>query len=43
VDKEQCLHYKKTGYFKKDYPDWLKSIMAKKGIDTVERNMPERQ
>jgi hypothetical protein len=35
VDKDQCLHCKKTGYFKKDCPDWLKSIMAKKGINTV--------
>jgi hypothetical protein len=35
VDKDQCLHSKKTGHFKKDCPDWLKSIMAKKGIDTV--------
>jgi hypothetical protein len=35
VDKDQCLHSKKTGHFKKDCPDWLKEIMTKKGIDTV--------
>jgi hypothetical protein len=35
VDKDQCLYCKKTGHYKKDCPEWLKSIMAKKGIDTV--------
>jgi hypothetical protein len=35
VDKDQCLHCKKTGHFKQDCPEWLKSIMTKKGIDTV--------
>jgi hypothetical protein len=31
VDKDTCLHCKKTEHYKKDFPDWLKSIMAKKG------------
>jgi hypothetical protein len=35
VDKDTCLHCKKPGYYKKDCPDWLKSIMAKKGNNTV--------
>ncbi|KAM0865324.1 hypothetical protein ACQ4PT_043347 [Festuca glaucescens] len=32
VDKDTCLHCKKTRHYKKDCPNWLKSIMAKKGI-----------
>ena len=32
VDKDQCLHCKKTRHYKKDCPDYLKMIMAKKGI-----------
>jgi hypothetical protein len=35
VDKDTCLHYKKTGHYKKGCRDWLKSIMAKKGNNTV--------
>jgi hypothetical protein len=35
VDKDQSLHCKKTWHFKKDCPEWLKPIMANKGIDTV--------
>jgi hypothetical protein len=35
VDKDTCLHYKKTRHYKKDCRDWLKSIMAKKGNNIV--------
>jgi hypothetical protein len=35
VDKDTCFHYKKTRHYKKDCPDWLKSIMAKKGNNIV--------
>ena len=35
VDKDTCLHCKKKWHYKEDCADWLKSIMAKKGIDTV--------
>jgi hypothetical protein len=35
VDKGQCLHYKKTVHYKKDCPDFLKMIIAKKGKNII--------
>ena len=35
VEKEQCLYCKKTGHYKKYYPDYLKMIMAKKGENII--------
>jgi hypothetical protein len=35
VDKDQCLHCKKTRHYKKDCPDFLKMIMAKKGENII--------
>lgn len=35
VEKDQCLHCKKIGHYKKDYPDYLKMIMAKKGENII--------
>ncbi|XP_072147507.1 uncharacterized protein, partial [Setaria viridis] len=32
IDKDQCLHCKKRGHYKKECPDWLKSIMVKRGL-----------
>jgi hypothetical protein len=34
VEKDQCLHCKKRNYYK-DYPDFLKMIMAKKGENII--------
>jgi hypothetical protein len=35
VNKDQCLYYKKEGHYKKDYPEFLKMIMAKKGENII--------
>ena len=35
VEKNQCLYCKKTGHYKKDYSDYLKIIMAKKGENII--------
>jgi hypothetical protein len=35
LDKDTCLHCKNTRHYKKDCPDWLKSMMAKKGNNIV--------
>jgi len=35
VDKDASLHCKMSGHYKKDCPVWLKSIMAKNGINVV--------
>ena len=35
VEKDQCIYYKKTRHYKKDCPDYLKMIMAKKGENII--------
>jgi large exoprotein involved in heme utilization and adhesion len=35
VDKDHCLHCKKMGHYKKNCPDFLKMIMAKKGENII--------
>jgi hypothetical protein len=35
VDKDQCLYCKKKGHYKKECPEWLKSVMAYKGNNIV--------
>jgi hypothetical protein len=34
VNKDQCLYYKE-GHYKKDYPEFLKMVMAKKGENII--------
>ena len=35
VEKDQCLYCKKTRHYKKDCPDYLNMIMAKKGENII--------
>jgi hypothetical protein len=35
VNKDQCLYCKKEGHYKKDYPEFLKMIMAKKDKNII--------
>jgi hypothetical protein len=35
VNKDQCLYCKKEGYYKKDCPEFLKMIIAKRGENII--------
>ena len=43
VEKDQCLYCKNTGHYKKDCSDYLKMIMAKKGISFDEDYAKKRK
>jgi hypothetical protein len=35
VNKDQCNYYRKEGHYNKEYPDFLKMIMAKNGENII--------
>lgn len=43
VNRDTCLHFKKTGHYKKYCPDWLKAFMAKRGIQFDEDHAKKRK